>query len=139
MLATYAGESLAMFLARHKKGDCLGRRMIKSVTIFVTDSMITTFDSVRTGKKQQMLLKWPVLIWEIVRFDQAHVDKARQFDVRFLRSNGDHRLGSNGNPKFPSEENPQLAKDYVTEKPRIALPYQHLRSAKKTPGNMMFI
>lgn len=77
-------------------------------------------------------------IWEITPFAHSIVNKARQFDKRFLRSNYDHRVGSDGKPKFPKEECPQLTKDYVSEMPRIEFPHKHIQAAKRVPGNKIF-
>lgn len=127
-----------MFLARHKRSDLLDHLMVKSVTVFATDTTRTGHGRDGVIPDQEVIVKWPVLIWEIVRFDQVLVDQARILDARFLRSNWEHRLDSNGNPKFPSENNPHLAKDYITEKPRILLDHSDLRSAEETSGNMVF-
>lgn len=127
-----------MFLSRHKKLDCLGHLMIKSVTIFATDSLVPISNPEAGRPDQQRLVKWPVLIWKIVPFRQAEATLARQFDQRFLRSNGDHRLDSDGIPEFPLENNDRLAKDYVSAMPRVVLPLESLRAANQTPGNMVY-
>ena len=84
----------------------LGHLMLESVTVFVTDSLRT----VKNGGARQEIVKWPVLIWKVVRFDERLLDLAKCNQEYYVSSAGNHMMDPDDavRPLLPSIEYPRL-------------------------------
>jgi hypothetical protein len=135
LLATDIGQEIAMFLSRHKRSRDFGHRVIRRVSIFAADSNKSVNTPLGT---QSLLIKWPVLIWEVVPFNEEYVAQARALEGAFLDDDRVHKRGPDGEALFPFMAACRLAEDSPKDIPRICLPDAELHVSRQTPGNMVF-
>jgi hypothetical protein len=88
LLATELGQNITWFLAKRKDPSMFGHLMLESVTIFVTDSV----RSVKDGGGRQEIVKWPVLVWKVVRFDEGLLTLTKFNQEFYISKSGNHMM-----------------------------------------------
>jgi hypothetical protein len=130
LLATQTGQQLAWLLAKHKSPEDLGIKLLRSVTIFATDSMLTG---------QELPLKWPVLVWQLSGYDEGLIVQARQLELDYTdEDTGMHKATPQYRWKLPNIECPRLCADSSTMFPRVMLPSPYTWVGNEWPGNILF-
>jgi hypothetical protein len=135
LLAGDAGHKVATLLNQHKSLDEFGHRWIQSVTVFAADCpmLINTPQGQKT-----VLVKLPVLLWEINDFNEGFKAFPRQVELQFVdHRTRKHEKGPNG-WKFPNIDFPRLAAETSKMMPRVVLPSTYTHSEECLPGNVIF-
>lgn len=135
LLSTKMGEQLVWFLAKHKAR--LGHKILKSVTVFAADSIITP-----PGFQNELpdLVKWPVLIWEVVDYDPKLVEDKKRVENAYVDDNGNHKLDQDGDVICPNIRYDPIAGGAggkCLTVPRVFLPADELRHINRNMGNMV--
>lgn len=123
LLSTDIGHQVVSLLGRHKRDSVLGHKLVNSITVFAVDTRKVVRYPPPEGDAPG-LVKWPVIIWEIVDFDEDRVKAAREREAEYMERKS-----------LSHSTRHQLAKDFVSEKPRVVLPDDAIKASAQTPGN----
>lgn len=74
----------------------LGHLMLESVTIFVTDSV----RSAKDGSGKQEMVKWPVLMWKVVRYNNELRALTKFNEEFYVSMSGNHMMDSEDEKKL---------------------------------------
>lgn len=135
LLATHAGTNLVKFLYEHKSPDELGKKVVRSITVFAADSVMTFLTA---GNTYHELVKWPVLLFEIGDFSEDTVRLRRDMEAKY---NAVPKQDKHGRKtyEFPNVECERLAAATSGHLlPRIMLPSNMTYWQELLPGNMIW-
>lgn len=96
LLGTTMGRYVAFLVARNKREDCLGMSLLDSVTVFAADSVRELQRDHYQDPKRSVLVKWPVLIWHVLPYNEHSIDNAKRFEPFYLDSYNQHRQTAEG-------------------------------------------
>ena len=134
LLSTTVGTELTKLLYEHKTPQHLGKKVVRSITVYAADSY---FRQTPPGVDNMIQVKWPVLLFHIGDFDEDTKRRRQQIEKLYVGNTGDHKQ-THGFYNFPEIAYQRLAAETSDTCPRIVLPSTMTWQGASFPGNSIF-